>query len=97
VRLVWSDIAREDLEGIHAFIAKTSLESADKTLDRLLGVAADLLENPELGEPITHARHENLRAFGERPYRFYYRVLPHVIEVVCVDHSIRNAFNKPLR
>ncbi len=99
IRIEWSDRARQDLEEIYENLEQHSIDAADRTVQRLIGVIEDLVADDTLGIAVPNPRHENLFSFGERPYRMYYRKLEYSLEIVHIEESTKRGTlaNKPLR
>jgi plasmid stabilization system protein ParE len=99
VRIEWADRAREDLEEIYDNLEQHSIDAADRTVQRLINVIEDLIQDSTLGVVVTHPRYTNLFSFGERPYRMFYRKSEYSLEIVHIEQSTKRDafFNKPLR
>lgn len=90
-KLRLAEAAREDLRDIRIYSKKTfGVVIAREYLDGLRGVFALLRERPFAG-----ARDEellrDLRSFGYRSHRLFYRVNDRDVEIIRILHVARNA------
>ena len=99
LRIEWADRARQDLEEIYDHLEQHSIDAADRTVQRLIGVIEDLVRDSSLGVKVPNPRYDNLFSFGERPYRMYYRQTEHSLEIIHIEQSTKREalLNKPLR
>ncbi len=88
-RLVWTRPALEDVQEIHAYIARDSPLFARLVAERLFSAVFRLREHPLSGRMIPELGEPALREVIERPYRLLYRVRSEVVEVLPVVHSAR--------
>lgn len=84
-----SSVAEQDIADVWQFVARDSLEAADRIVDRLTATFSLLAQNAYLGQVYEHPRHE-LRRFSVEKYAIFYRVLDDAIVVVRVLHGARN-------
>lgn len=84
-----TSVADQDIADIWQFIARDSIEAADRTIDRFTATFGSLAQNPYLGQAYEHPRLE-LRRSSVDKYAIFYRVLDDAIVVVRVLHGARN-------
>jgi toxin ParE1/3/4 len=83
----WAITARDDLEGIAAFIAEDNPLNALKVVERIEQRAASLATLPMRGRVVPELRWHGVMAFQElieRPWRIIYRIEPRRVVVVSV-------------
>ena len=92
-RVIITPRAAGDLEGIHDFISKDSVQNADAMVNRLLGALEPLKEFPHR----TVVAHQSprlkfpVRSLPVRPYIIFFRVLEDqkVVRVLHIRHGAR--------
>lgn len=88
-RIVRSPTAQQDLDQIWDYIARDSVDAADRLLDRIQERCELVARQPLSG----HAREElglNVRCFVVGNYVVYYRPIRRSIEIVRVLHGARD-------
>ena len=89
VKVVWTDLAIEDLKSIHAYISKDSRFYADRFVTKLID-RADQLENyPQSGRIVPEFGKEDIRELIEGNYRIIFRIKVDHVGIVRVHHSSR--------
>jgi plasmid stabilization system protein ParE len=87
----WTVRADLDLEHIHRFIARTSLENAAILAANLVAAVEPLTDFPSLGRTVPEFADRGLREVLVPPYRIVYAILEgDVIEVEGIYHSSRD-------
>ena len=82
----WTDRAKGRLRVIHTEIAKHSLATADKEVDKLLSASARLAQLPNSGRKVPEYGQDDVRELLIRPYRLIYWLLPNRIDVMTIVH-----------
>ena len=86
--------AEQDLEDLHAYIAKfDSLKNADYVLERLLEVTESLATSPERGSQPKEFRALGIQDFRQvffKPYRAIYRVLDREVVIYVIADGRRD-------
>jgi toxin ParE1/3/4 len=82
-------IAREDLDSIHAHIARDRPAAADKMLRQLLETIELLADHPGAGEAV-HNLCPGVRRFTVPPYVVYFRPEADLILVLRILHGARD-------
>lgn len=84
-----SSVADQDIADVWQFIARDSIEAADRMIDRFTATFGSLAQSPYLGQVYEHPRLE-LRRFSVDKYAIFYRILDDAIVVVRILHGARN-------
>ncbi|GAP97791.1 type II toxin-antitoxin system RelE/ParE family toxin [Leptolyngbya sp. NIES-2104] len=87
MRVVWTEIAINQLQGIYDYIAQTSIAYADQTVDRLTRRSQQIASFPRSGRMVPEFQDDSIREVIENPYRLIYRILPEQIDVIAVVHG----------
>lgn len=88
--IFWSIPARDDLKGIHDFIARDSKRYAIRVTQDIRDRVKSLSEFPQLGKSIAEIGEENVREINIYSYRIMYEVMPDSIYIHGVIHMRRN-------
>lgn len=89
VKIVWTDLAIEDLKIIHDYIVQDSRLYADRFISKLIN-RVDQLENfPTSGRIVPEFGNENIRELIEGNYRIVYKIKPNHIGIVRIHHAAR--------
>ena len=89
VKLVWTEVAIDDLRLIHEYISKDSKLYADRFVEKLIE-RVDQLENfPKSGRVVPEFGIETIRELIEGNYRIVYEISTEQISIVRVHHSAR--------
>src|SRR4051812_23870954 len=89
-RVVWSTVARTQLDEAIGFVAKFSTKAALELLDEEDAAASSLATLSERGRIVPEAELANVREIFVRRYRLIYRVHPERVTVVAFIHSARD-------
>jgi plasmid stabilization system protein ParE len=92
-RVVWTETARLDLEGVVGFIAVDSIEEALHVLDRIERRCQSLEKLPERGRIVPELAAVGVLAYREvveRPWRIVYRTDQQRVYVIAVLDGRRN-------
>jgi len=91
VKLIWTDQAIEDLEGIGDYIAETSERYAKLTVEKLFDRTQILKTFPLSGRVVPEKNEEGVRELIEGSYRIIYEVISeYQINILTVHHSARD-------
>ena len=90
-KIIFSEPAIDDLEGIVGFIANDNREAAAKFGGKLIASVRHLAKFPRFGRVVPEQNDENVREIIFKPYRIFYRVRDEikVIEVIRFWHAAR--------
>ena len=89
MKVVWTDEATEQLDGIYAFVARNSEYYARKLIDKLVARADTLGDFPLFGRMVLRYNDPTIRELVVAPYIIVYLVQPEHIEVLTVIHGSR--------
>lgn len=89
VKIIWSDLALEDLRSIYEYISIDSAFYAGRHIDRLIERTDQLIEFPNSGRIVPEFNNESLRELIEGNYRVVYRVSTGTVEIVRVHHAAK--------
>lgn len=81
-KVIWTQTAREDLRGIHAYVAADSPRAADILVDRLLSSSDRLEAFPESGRSVPE--------FADSRYRELCEPTPAVLHDVAPKTCVRD-------
>ena len=87
VKIVWTELAIEDLRSIHEYISKDSKRYADRHIDKLISRVEQLENNPNSGRVVPEFNNETTRELIEGNYRIIYKMKQDLIAIVRVHHS----------
>lgn len=90
MKIVWTQPAVEDLQELHAYIARDSELYASGFVERLISAVEGLEDHPRLGRIVPEANNENIRELFYQHYRIIYRVMNDRIEMLSVIHGARD-------
>lgn len=89
VKIIWSELAVDDLKSIHTYISKGSKTYADRFVNKLIN-RVDQLENyPESGRIVPEFNLETIRELIEGNYRIIYKINADHVGIVRLHHSAR--------
>lgn len=90
-RVVLSDTAESDLEGIVRYISQDNSPSGARIGRAIVAHFRILESSPRLGRRVPEFRTDTLREIVHRPYRLIYKIndAEQVIEVVRIWHAAR--------
>ena len=90
MKVVWTEPAFNQLKSIHKYISQTSVEYADRMVDRITRRSVQIAEHPLSGRVVPEFGSGQVREIIERPYRIIYHILPDQIEVLSVLHGAQD-------
>lgn len=90
MKVLWTEPALNQLESIHQYISQTSIDYANRMVDRLTRRSQQIGEFPLSGRVVPDFKSDRIREIIERPYRIVYQVLPDRIEVLAVLHGAQS-------
>lgn len=90
MRVVWTEPAVEDLEGIKQYIQRDSAFYAARVVERVIDRVERLAGLPRCGRVVPEAGREDIREVYCYDYRVIYRVKDDRITVLTVVHGSRD-------
>jgi toxin ParE1/3/4 len=94
--VVWTQLARDGLDEVIAYIAEDSPEAAEKVLEVVLGVAESLSVFSDRGHVVPELADRSIREVFVYRYRMIYEVLPSEVRILALIHGARD-FDRWLR
>lgn len=89
VKVIWTELAIDDLKSIHDYISRDSKIYADRFIEKLIS-RIDQPENfPNSGRVVPEFGSEITRELIEGNYRIVYRINSDHVGVVRIHHSAR--------
>ena len=92
-KVIWADIAEDDLKNIVEYIADDSLSNARKVFDKIAEKASDLYILPERGRLVPELKDQGILQYRElihSPWRIIYRISENKVYVLSILDSRRN-------
>ena len=89
VKVVWTDLAIEDLQSIHEYISKDSKFYADRFVTKLINRVSQLENYPKSGRMVSEFGKDEIRELIEGNYRIIFRIQLDYVGVIRVCHSTR--------
>ncbi|MHC4884773.1 MAG: type II toxin-antitoxin system RelE/ParE family toxin [Planctomycetota bacterium] len=90
MKVLWTEPACSQLDGIYSYIAQSSEEYAKRMVDRITRKSQQIGEHPLSGRKVPEYDHEQIRETTERPYRIIYHILPDRIEILALIHGAQD-------
>jgi len=89
VKVIWSELAIQDLKQIHEYISLDSRFYADRFVEKILTRIDQLETFPTSGRIVPEFNNELIRELIEGNYRIVYKVYLDYVGVVRVHHAAR--------
>ena len=89
MKVVWTETALAHLAAIRRYIAQNSELYAERTVQRVLNRAPQLVAHPDSGRMVPEVGRPEIREVLEGPYRVIYRRTRDWVEVLAVVHGRR--------
>lgn len=89
VKLIWTEIAIEDLKLIHEYISRDSKFYADRFIEKLISRVEQLENFPKSGRVVPEFDSIDIRELIEDNYRIIYQISSEIVSIVRVHHSAR--------
>ncbi len=90
VKLVWTEVSRDDLKEIFDFIAEDSARYASITVNKIYQQAQLIIDNPSLGRIIPEFNEKTIRELIVGNYRIVYRIISEFqVDILRIYHSAR--------
>jgi toxin ParE1/3/4 len=91
VKIIWTDIALNDLKDIFDYISKDSKRYAKEQIRRIKSKTSTLKKNPKIGRIVPETANSQIREVFEKKYRIIYRnINDQTIEILTIHHSARH-------
>ena len=86
VKIIWSDLAVDDLKSIHDYISKDSSRYADDMIERILQIVDQLETYPKSGRKVPEFKNESIRELILGNYRIVYLIKENSISISRIHH-----------
>ena len=97
VKIVWTEISRNDLKEIFDFIAEDSQRYASITVNKIYQRAQDIIDNPFVGRIVPEFNNKIIREIISGNYRIVYKIVTDFqVDILRVYHSARLLTNDKL-
>lgn len=101
MKVEWSELARDDLRALQAYIARDSPLVARQFIQRIIAAVDRLRDFPEIGRQVPEAKSPDVREVIFRDYRIIYELYrPDRVVIHSVIHGRRDLArisNRPWR
>jgi len=87
MKVVWTQLAKEDLQAIFLYLKKRSPQAARKVRKTLLDMSKALGQYPEMYAQNRFMEEENIRSFTKWSYRVTYQIKETSIDILQVEHT----------
>ena len=84
MKVIWSRQSLERLSEIEDFIARDSLERAERFVDYLIERCNSVSRNPQIGRIVPEISNPSIREIIAKKYRIIYKVQQDTIEILTV-------------
>ena len=89
VKIVWSQLAKDDLKSIHDYIASESKVYANSMIGKILYRVRQLYNFPQSGRIVPEFGQKTIRELIEGNYRIVYQIHPNHIGIARIHHTAR--------
>ena len=89
VKIIWTEIAIEDLRLIHEYISYDSKLYADRFIEKIINRVDQLESFPKSGRVVPEFDSSVIRELIEGNYRIIYQISSDKIAIIRVHHSAR--------
>jgi len=89
-KIIWTNLALDDLRAIYDYVAQDSPKYADRLMDRIIERVGVLEQHPKIGRKVPEFDNELIRELIEGNYRIIYRINSEIeIGITRVHHAAR--------
>ena len=89
VKVVWAELALEDLKLIHEYISVDSKRYADRFIEKLITRVDQLESFPKSGRVVPEFNSDSIRELIEGNYRIIYKISAAQIAIIRIHHAAR--------
>lgn len=89
VKLIWTELALNDLKEIHEYIAKDSKLYAKRQVSKIIIKAEKVIKHPFSGRIVPEFSDDSIREMFEGNYRVIYKFNEEEIFITRIHHSAR--------
>jgi addiction module RelE/StbE family toxin len=88
-KIIWSELALEDLKNIHEYISKDSLIYANRVIEKIILRIEQLEKFPRSGRVVPELNNISIRELIQYNYRIIYKVASQKVYIVSIHHSAK--------
>jgi len=96
MKIDWTQPAVEDLQKLHAYIARDSELYASGFVEQIILAVERLSDHPRMGRIVPETNDETIRELIHQHYRIIHRVTDQSIEILAVIHGARDLGSQKL-
>jgi len=89
VKIVWTQLAIDDLKSIHDYISKESKVYANRMIEKIIARVQQIENFPESGKTVPEFGQKSIRELVEGNYRIVYKISSDYIGIARIHHSAR--------
>ena len=90
VKLIWTEVSRDDLKEIYDFIAQDSTRYASITVNKIYQQTQLIIDNPAIGRTVPEFNEKTIREIIIGNYRVVYRIKSEFqVDILRIYHSAR--------
>ena len=89
VKIIWSDLAIDDLKSIHDYISKDSTRYATEIIEKIIEKVRQLENFPKSGRMVPEFNNDLIRELIIDNYRIVYTVSEQFISIARIHHCAR--------
>jgi len=90
VKVIWTDLAIEDLKSIHEYISRDSKFYSNRFIEKVIARVDQLESFPNSGRIVPEFNSQEIRELIEGNYRIVYKVHSDHVGIVRVHHSSKS-------
>ena len=88
-KIIWTDVAVEDLQNIHDYIAQDSLYYAEVLCAEIVLRVDQLLSFPKIGRSVPEYKDDLTREIIVNDYRVIYELVGNKINILVIIHGAK--------
>ena len=86
-KIIWSELALDDLKNIHDYISKDSMIYANRVIEKIIQRIDQLEHFPKSGRVVPELNNNSIRELIQNNYRIIYKVTTQEIFIVSIHHA----------
>jgi addiction module RelE/StbE family toxin len=86
-KIIWSELALDDLKSIHDYISKDSIIYANRVIEKIIQRIDQLEHFPKSGRVVPELNNNSIRELIQNNYRIIYKVTTQEIFIVSIHHA----------
>ena len=90
VKIIWTEIAKNDINEIHNFIAQDSKRYASITVHKIYNRSQSIIKSPFIGRVVPEFNNASIRELISGKYRIVYKIISeNIVHILRIYHSAR--------